>query len=42
MHEFGNVAVVFYIDDDSLAFLYTQQRSRRTAVVSDRLDCLLG
>ena len=41
MHELGNVAVIFYVHDHSLAFLDTEQRSRRTAVVSDRLDYLL-
>ena len=41
MHQLGYVAVIFYVHDHSLAFLDTQQISRRTAVVSDRLDFLL-
>ena len=42
MHQFGHVAVVFNIDDDSLAFLHAQQRSGRTAVIADRSNGLFG
>src|SRR6266480_5425855 len=38
MHELGNVAVVVYVHDDSLAFLHAQQRSRCAAVVAGRLE----
>jgi hypothetical protein len=41
MHQFGYLAIVFYIDDDLLALYNTQQRPGRAAVVTDRLDGLL-
>ena len=38
----SNVAVIFYLHDDSLPFLHPQQRSRRAAVVTKQFGYLPG
>ena len=38
MNQFGDIRLVDYIDRDGLAFLHTQHRAGRSAVIADRTD----